>query len=123
MADSVDNLLGLAQELKGHVLEVTMSPHGNFVMQKCIDVLPIDALDFVFDELLLSTVQLAKNRSGCRIIKRLIRSGHSKVRVVFDTILQSLCEVATNYYGKFVVQSLLECAPFELKQIMVVSLA
>jgi len=80
-------------------------------------------LDFIFDELLLSVVQLAKNRSGCRIIKRLIGSGHSKVRVLFDILLQSLCEVATNYYGKFVVQSLLEHAPVELKHILVVSLA
>ena len=57
-------LCGHCQELQGHVLEVTMSPHGNFVMQKCIDLLPADALDFIFDELLLSVVQLAKNRSG-----------------------------------------------------------
>merc|ERR1719246_165818 len=78
-AESVDYLVGLAQELKGHVLEVAMSPHGNFVMQKCIDVLPVADLDFIFDELLPSAVQLARNRAGCRIIKLLIESGHSKV--------------------------------------------
>jgi len=101
--------LAIAHELAGHVWEATASPHGNFVVQKCIAVLPAEALDFVISELMAKNiVQVAKNKFGCRVLQRLLEKCPSQqVNPIVEAVLSSATEVAKHPYGNYVVQHLL----------------
>lgn len=43
--------IAMAAELRGHVLDAVQSPNANYVMQKCIEVLPVDSVSFIVEEL------------------------------------------------------------------------
>lgn len=63
---------GLVEELRGHVLSATASPHANFVIQKVIEVLPTNLTNFVAKELATFAAELACHRFGCRVFCRLV---------------------------------------------------
>jgi len=101
--------LALAQELRGHVLEAIKSPNANFVVQKCVEVLPADSVNFFAEELRGHASAMARHRSGCRVLNRLIE--HCPTLQTFDLVDEVLCDADTlvrHKFGNFVLQHLLE---------------
>ena len=64
----------IAQELRGHICEVLESPHGNYVLQRIIELMRPSVVSFVLGELTacMTPQELAKHRYGCRILERII---------------------------------------------------
>ena len=101
----------LANELRGHVCEATESPHGNFVIQRLVELMRPAAVCFVLDELIscVAAPALARHRYGCRVIERIIE--HFPPRMVASLVDDMLCDaqaLCKHAYGNFVMQHLLE---------------
>merc|ERR1719265_205219 len=102
----------LAIKLHGHVKELLESQHGNHVLQKCIEVLPPHAVQFIIDELAfwpMSWVGVAKHRFGCRVIERLLEHCPEDMTVpLTDAVVSDASALARHPYGNYVVQHVLE---------------
>lgn len=108
--------VALTQELHGHVREAwdsqSAAPHANYVVQKCIEVMPPEHCQFVLDEMLNSDVRRAAlNPYGCRVLQRLIE--HFPVTEMMNLLNQILDKgilqmLMVSPYGNFVVQCVLE---------------
>eukprot|EP00913_Durusdinium_trenchii_P024632 g23124.t1 len=90
----------LAQELKGHILDLAVCPHGNYVVQKVVSHLSVAASHFVLEDG-RHAARTAKHRFACRILCRLLELPLSSS--VADA--ESLC---CHSFAHHVIQSVLE---------------
>jgi hypothetical protein len=104
----------LSSRLQGHVRELINSPHGNYVIQKVIEVLPIAQASFVGQELLGAGADFARHRFGCRVICRLLEhsAGDERKDDAVTDLVTEVVVAATNLgrhnFGHHVIQSVLE---------------
>ena len=94
----------IAQELRGHICEVLESPHGNYVLQRIIELMRPSVVSFVLGELTacMTPQELAKHRYGCRILERIIE--HFPPRLLatsVDALLADAWDLCRHVYGKF----------------------
>merc|ERR1719375_2618648 len=62
----------LAEGLRGHIREAVESPHGNHVVQKCVESGCVQGVQIVFDETRGAFAFFARRRFGCRVLERLL---------------------------------------------------
>eukprot|EP00435_Cladocopium_sp_Y103_P020269 s2199_g4.t3 len=67
---SMAELKFMANQLRGHVREVTQSPYGNHVLQLMIEYMAPKSLDFLLEEMVGWAPVLARDRYGCREAER-----------------------------------------------------
>lgn len=117
-ADSDAVRKAIAMELRGHVLEASRNPHANYVLQKCILVVPPEAMDFVLHEFVPSVAsQTAKHKFGCRIIQRLVEKWPAAMLSgIVEAILLDFAALSRHPYGNYVIQKLLENGNAALRQ-------
>lgn len=102
----------LAGGLHGGVRALVLSPHGNYVVQKVIQVLPGALASFIPLELFDVASDVARHRYGCRILCRLLEHASSELATV-NLIGRALVEVGdlcVHQYGHHVVEAALEHA-------------
>lgn len=99
----------LADTLRGHICDAVKSPHANFVVQKCIEVLRPVAFQFIIDELMGDSLGcMAEHKFGCRVVMRLLElSLPHQVRQVVGVVMPSISKLARHRYGNYVVQSMI----------------
>lgn len=99
-------------QLRGHVRLAISSPHGNFVVQKIVEVLPISLSNFVAEELLGVGAQVANHRFGCRVVCRILehqaRAGGQATAALIEEILTQVGRLCRGQFGHHVVKSVLE---------------
>lgn len=102
----------MTNQMHGHAAELLDSPHGNHVLQKCIEVLPPDTVQFVLDELSEfpdGGKSIAKHRFGCRIIERLLEHcPPEQTRVLVEDVIENTYVLCKHPFGNYVVQHVLE---------------
>merc|ERR1719316_1892265 len=102
----------MTQDMHGHVAELLDSPHGNHVLQKCIEVLPPDTVQFVLDELVAFPdhgLAIAKHRFGCRILERLLEHCPAEqTRILVEDVIENAYVLCRHPFGNYVVQHVLE---------------
>lgn len=109
--------VALADGLKGHVREASISPHGNHVLQKCITVMPPDRIQFVLTEMQGYATTAARHRYGCRVLERLIEHcPHQQTLGLIEEVLSGTEKLCRHAFGNFVVQHILEHGISEHKQ-------
>jgi hypothetical protein len=59
----------LVDELRDHVTNLIDSPHGNYVIQKAIRVLPAYATDFIIKEVAACPLWLPYHKLGCSVFQ------------------------------------------------------
>lgn len=110
----------LAMELRDHVWEALECPYANYVLQKCILMLPPHLLQFIIDEIMsksLGTRSAAQHRFGCRIIQRLLENcPPEQVQNLVNEILSDAELIARDIFGNYVLQHVLEYGAFEQQQ-------
>eukprot|EP00933_Yihiella_yeosuensis_P042192 TRINITY_DN36726_c0_g3_i1.p1 TRINITY_DN36726_c0_g3~~TRINITY_DN36726_c0_g3_i1.p1 ORF type:complete len:541 (-),score=117.19 TRINITY_DN36726_c0_g3_i1:59-1681(-) len=99
--------IALVQELRGHVVEATQSPHANYVVQKAVTQLPL--VRFIAEELCGNASKVAKHPYGCRILCRLSEHGGEceTTQQLFEEVLRDP-DLLKHGYGHHVAQSILE---------------
>eukprot|EP00405_Crypthecodinium_cohnii_P015250 CAMPEP_0206452546 /NCGR_PEP_ID=MMETSP0324_2-20121206/20012_1 /ASSEMBLY_ACC=CAM_ASM_000836 /TAXON_ID=2866 /ORGANISM="Crypthecodinium cohnii, Strain Seligo" /LENGTH=441 /DNA_ID=CAMNT_0053922661 /DNA_START=123 /DNA_END=1448 /DNA_ORIENTATION=+ len=107
---SEDALRAITLELKTHIAEGLYCPYANFVLQKCITLLPEEDLDFMFQELILEGPEkAAKQKFGCRVTQRLAsKAPETWGLAVGEALLGEFQSIACHPYGNYVLQHLLE---------------
>lgn len=100
----------LVSELRGHVREAVPSPHANYVIQKVIEVMPMQQLGFILEELAGRGACTSRHRFGCRIMCRLFE--HSArdpaMEALVDEILAEAGALCRHVFGHHVIHSVLE---------------
>jgi mRNA-binding protein PUF3 len=93
----------------GLVLGCVESLHGNHVIQKAIEVIPLQHIRFIYDELLDRVPRFADHLYGCRIVQRMLEQPDVEIR---DKVLAELYRVGpaliTSTYGNYVAQHVME---------------
>jgi mRNA-binding protein PUF3 len=111
-----DHILGdqraqLVSELSkpGLVLACVESLHGNHVIQKAIEVIPLEHIRFIYDELLDRVPKFADHLYGCRIVQRMLEQPDDEIRGKVLTELYGVGpSLITSTYGNYVAQHVME---------------
>lgn len=105
---------GLVSELHNHVRLAISSPHANFVIQKVIEVLPINSASFVAEELATFAAEVARHRFGCRVLSRLVEhhlcgnSSAPSTNVLIDEVLRETDQLIHHNFARHVLELILE---------------
>lgn len=100
----------LVAEFHGHVREMLESPHGNYVVQMLVEVMPTALVRFVAVDLVGRGPSASRHRFGCRIICRLLEHTAFDGPTVdlVDEILKEVKELSRHVFGHHVIRSILE---------------
>jgi len=99
--------VAIAEQLKGRVLEASMCPHANHVLQKCVELLPSESLEFILVELSGHVETVARHRYGCRVLERLMERAW-QIESVVNEVLVDANQLCRHPFGNFVVQHVLK---------------
>lgn len=103
----------LVNKLKGFVSCLATSKHGNYVIQKLVEILPSSSCSYhcVGLEILTEFTCVVGDKFGCRVVQRLLEhldnSDYLRLRLI-AAILESSSYLCWDDYGHFTVESLLE---------------
>ncbi|XP_047152370.1 pumilio homolog 1-like isoform X1 [Vigna umbellata] len=117
----MDQQTKMVTELDGHIMRCVRDQNGNHVIQKCIECVPEDAIHFIVSTFYDQVVTLSTHPYGCRVIQRVLEYCHDTKtqQIMMDEILQSVCMLAQDQYGNYVVQHVLEHGkPYERSAII-----
>lgn len=106
----LDQQTKMVTELDGNIMRCVRDQNGNHVIQKCIECIPEDAIQFIVSTFYDQVVTLSTHPYGCRVIQRVLEHCHDPKtqRIMMDEILLSVCMLAQDQYGNYVVQHVLE---------------
>lgn len=117
-----ENSEKLTNQFIGHVKQVALDSNGTFVLEKCIQVLPLSSVEFILNEMAVEgvAVQAARNKFGCRVLMRLIEhfdfQGIEKIEDILiqedkDNASANQQRLIDDPYANYVFQSLIEHHP------------
>jgi len=101
----------LVSGFHGHVREAMESMHGNYVVQKIIQVMPGSSSQFIIEELLGSVGYVAQHRLGCRVLCRLLENlkpDGTPFLALVEEILADVGDLLCHNYGNYVISHILE---------------
>ncbi|CAM8972798.1 unnamed protein product [Rhodiola kirilowii] len=106
----LDKKTKMVTELDGHIMRCVRDQNGNHVIQKCIECVPEDAIHFIILTFYDQVVTLSTHPYGCRVIQRILEHCHDPktLSIMMDEILRSVCMLAQDQYGNYVIQHVLE---------------
>ncbi|KAK8955641.1 hypothetical protein KSP40_PGU001688 [Platanthera guangdongensis] len=100
----------MVSELDGSVMKCVRDQNGNHVIQKCIECVPQERIKFIISACYGQVVALSTHPYGCRVIQRILEHcDDAKTQcIMMDEILKSICTLAKDQYGNYVVQHVLQ---------------
>ncbi|GAB2212480.1 hypothetical protein Droror1_Dr00020450 [Drosera rotundifolia] len=106
----LDQQKKMVAELDGHIMRCVRDQNGNHVVQKCIECIPEEAIHFIVSTFFDQIANLSTHPYGCRVIQRILEHclDPKTQQVVMDEIMLSVCMLAQDQYGNYVVQHVLE---------------
>jgi len=108
----------LAQELSGEVLACSRHMHANFVLQKCVELLPAAYVDFIVEGLEEHAVEAAQHQYSCRVMQRVIEhcSHRRQLQQLLNNLLQAVPLLVRDAYGHNVIRAVLSYGEVEHKR-------
>jgi hypothetical protein len=106
-----ESKVALLSELYGNVKLSIWSKHGNYVIQKVVEVCPGSMWSFVVGELQGSEKSVARHRFGCRLWCRLMEHGDGQDRELAartDELIADAGELSRHPYAHYAVHAILE---------------
>ncbi|KAL5709975.1 hypothetical protein ACHQM5_020594 [Ranunculus cassubicifolius] len=106
----VDEQSEIVAELDGSIMKCVRDQNGNHVIQKCIECVPQDQIQFIISSFYGQVVALSTHPYGCRVIQRVLEHCNDPKTqgIVMEEIMQSICNLAQDQYGNYVVQHVLQ---------------
>jgi len=99
----------LAEGLRGHIREAIESPHGNYVVQRCVESNSVEGTQIVVDEMRGASLFFSRRRFGCRVIERLLENcTRPQVSEIGQEVMREADELITHPFGNFVMQHILK---------------
>lgn len=101
----VEQQAELAKELEPDVLNVVRNQNGNHVIQKIIELVPRQHIDFIMNCLKGRVSDLSSHPYGCRVIQRVFEHGSDMDKAAIMVELHQCCQMLiTDQYGNYVTQ-------------------
>nr|GEX40445.1 pumilio homolog 4 [Tanacetum cinerariifolium] len=95
----------MVTELDGSVMKCVRDQNGNHVIQKCIECVPQEQIQFIVSSFIGQVVSLSSHPYGCRVIQRVLEHcDDPNTQLVMDEILNSVYTLAQDQYGDYVIQ-------------------
>lgn len=111
--------LQLLGNLPGYVYDALQSAHANYVLQKFIEVVRPERIQFIVNELAENVVYVARHRFGCRIVQRLLEHcTPSQMASLIEKILVDAPALCRHQYGNFVLQHILQYGSLSQRHII-----
>lgn len=105
---------------QGHVLELSMSPHGHEVLMKMIESLPPYLLEFVAKEMTSQAATAAEHKYGCLALGAMLTYCPPSMTVeISKEIADKASHLAYQWQGKDVLQQLLEHGSADCRSLIV----
>jgi len=89
------------------VIECAEDQNGNHVIQKCLEKVAANKLEFMVEAFKGQIARLATHPYGCRVIQRLLERWGSEEAIVNELLGEHTDELCRNQYGNYVIQHLL----------------
>lgn len=103
------------------IFELSMDPRANYVIQKLINVIPIDSSQFIYQPLFDNFIQVANNSFGLLVLKQMMGRVEQK-EVLKQRVVELTCinfeKLIQNPYGNYAIQHIMEFYPKESQLIM-----
>ena len=104
-----DQQAQLIKELEKHVLQCVKDQNGNHVIQKAIERVPAEHIQFIIHAFTGQVQALATHSYGCRVIQRMLEHCEEPTRIA---VLQELHACTTSLivdqFGNYVTQHVIE---------------
>jgi hypothetical protein len=108
---SPENVDQLYLALKPSIVHLSYSQNGNHIVQRFIEKLPLRSRELIA-ELEPDVINLVVDNCGCRVIQKLFdHQSIQLLRGLVDQVLDHAAELATNQFGNYVIQNILEAGP------------
>jgi pumilio RNA-binding family len=97
----------LVQELKEAVIDCIYDQNGNHVIQKCIEKMPSEQVDFILHTILDKpnhVKDLCLHTYGCRVIQRILEKCHdSQTDPIIEAIILDIQALTKDQFGNYVI--------------------
>jgi hypothetical protein len=107
-----DQQASMIKELDGpnkSVLKIIRDQNGNHVIQKAIERVPAEHIQFIIDAHKGDVVRLAQHTYGCRVIQRIMEyCTPAAKRVILDELHGCIGPLITDGFGNYVVQHVIQ---------------
>jgi len=98
----------LALELEGEVFSCSRHMHANFVLQKCVQLLPANGVGFIIQGMEAHAVEAAQHQYSCRVLQRLIEHcRHETLKKLLENLLKEVPRLVKDTYGHNVMRAVL----------------
>lgn len=105
----VEQQAELTKELEPDILRVIRDQNGNHVVQKIIELVPRQYIDFIMNAVRGQSTGLASHTYGCRVIQRLLEHGTESDKMEIMTELHASAQILiTDQYGNYVAQHVIQ---------------
>uniref|UniRef100_A0AAQ4R807 PUM-HD domain-containing protein n=1 Tax=Gasterosteus aculeatus aculeatus TaxID=481459 RepID=A0AAQ4R807_GASAC len=99
----------IVRELDGHVLKCVKDQNGNHVVQKCIECVQPQALQFIIEAFQGQVFVLSTHPYGCRVIQRILEHcTQEQTLPILEELHQHSEQLGQDQYGNYVIQHVLE---------------
>jgi len=107
---STQQQIALIGELHGSVLDLVWSPHGNYVVQKIINLSPSAHSSFIPQELAGTAGDVARAKFGCRVIMRLFEQSvmDTATLAIVDELLLDATAICRHEFAHHTIETLLK---------------
>ncbi|OCT55100.1 hypothetical protein CLCR_02749 [Cladophialophora carrionii] len=107
-----DQQASLVKELDGpnmQILKVVRDQNGNHVVQKAIERIPGEHIQFIVDAHRGQMAKMSTHQYGCRVVQRMLEYCQPPAkRVILDELLEHIHPLISDSYGNYVVQHIIQ---------------
>lgn len=117
----IDQKIEMAKELGSNLLKCVCDQHANHAIQKCIEFVPPEHIQFVYRSLRGKVKMLSSHPFGCHVIQKALEfcKDPQMKHALATEILESVNELSVDPYGNYVVQYIVEHGEPRERQIIV----
>lgn len=117
----IDQKIEMAKELGSNLMKCACDQHANQAIQKCIEFVPPQYIQFVYRSLRGKAKMLSTHPFGCHVIQKALEfcKDPQMMHALVTEILESVNELSVDPYGNYVVQSIVEHGEPRDRQIIV----
>ncbi len=105
----MDQQADLIKELEPSVLRCVRDQHGNHVVQKAVEVIPLEHIRFIIDAFVGQVQNLATHAYGCRVIQRILEHcGEEGQAKILRELFVAGPALIQDQYGNYVAQHVIK---------------
>jgi hypothetical protein len=118
-----DQQASLIKELDGpnlQILKVVRDQNGNHVVQKAIERIPGEHIQFIVDAHRGQMAKMSTHQYGCRVVQRMLEFCQPPAkRFILDELLEHIHPLISDSYGNYVVQHIIQNGePHDRRQVV-----